>query len=286
MKLQLMTDSGADLTATLTKKWDVNIISLFVLFGSEQFKSESITTSDFLARITNSKTFPSSSAPSPQDYFDAFMAVPADTPIVHISISSGISASFNHALMGKTMALENDPNRIIHIIDSKAASSGMLLLLELAHELKTAETPLENIVETLNQRVPYLRTIFVLETLDNLIRGGRLDKVKGTVAKTLNVKLILHASNEGKIEVLEKVRGTKKATRRFVETIGDYVQDTKDKTFALTHGNDPTRCEQFLALIKEQYHFKSIMTAETGPVISAHAGQGAIVMSFFSDSIR
>lgn len=286
MKLQLMTDSGADLTKALQEKWDVNIISLFVLFGSEQFKSESLTTHDFLARITNTKTFPSSSAPSPQDYYDAFVATPADTPIVLVSVSSGVSASYNHALMGKTMLLEKEPNRIIHIVDSKAASSGMMLLLELAHELKEKDTPLEKIVETLNNRVPYLRTIFVLETLDNLIRGGRLDKVKGTVAKTLNVKLILHASHEGKIEVLEKVRGTKKATRRFVETIGEYIQDTKDKTFGLTHGNDPSRCEQFLSLIKERYQFKKIITAETGPVISAHAGQGAIVMSFFSDKAR
>lgn len=286
MTFQLTTDSGADLTPSFIKDWDVKIVSLYVRFGDEQFKSEELTTAAFLERISEGKVFPQSAAPSPQDYYDMFKAIDPDTPILHVSISSGVSASFNHAQMGKNMILEEEPDRQIELIDTKGATSSMILMLKHAHDLREAGKSFNEVATELKEKANYVRTVFILETLDNLIQGGRLDKVKGTVAKTLNLKIILHASTEGKIEALQKVRGTKKASRRFVDLIGEYIEKPSEATLVLTHGNTKERRDAFSKDIQEAYHPKELITAETGPVISAHAGQGAIVVSFFSDKNR
>ncbi|SEN82570.1 EDD domain protein, DegV family [Amphibacillus marinus] len=286
MTFQLMTDSGADLSARMKTEWGIKVVPLFVHFGEQQYASEQLTTAVFLKKLKESSQFPSSSAPGPHEYHQAFKAIEPTKPIIHISISSGVSSSYNHAIMGRDMLLEEEPNRKIVIIDSKSASTGMMLLINEALTKMAENLSFEQISIHLAERVNHLRTLFVLQSLDNLIRGGRLDKVKGAVAKTLNVKLILHASSEGKIEVLEKVRGNKKATRRFIEKIGEYVSRTSNQTLAMTHCNAADRLEEFSTKLKDTYSFEQILTAETGPVISAHAGQGAIVISFFSDHSR
>ncbi|WP_067837568.1 DegV family protein [Amphibacillus sediminis] len=286
MTIQLITDSGADLSDQMKKDWNLKIIPLYVHFDGKQYASEDLTTASFLTKLSESEQFPTSSAPGPQQYYQAFKSTPSDQAIIHFSISKGVSSAYNHAMMGKEMLLEEEPNRKIAVINSKSASSGMILLInETITKIKEGLS-FEALVEYIHDRIKHLHTIFILQTLDNLIRGGRLDKVRGAVAKTLNVKLLLHASIDGKIEVLEKVRGHKKATRRFIEKIGEYITDTSQRTLALTHCNARERLEEFIDMIKEKYSFEQIIFSETGPVISAHGGQGAIVMSFFSDQRR
>ena len=283
MTIQLTTDSGADVPKHLQAEWNIKVVPLFVRFGEEQYKSEDLTTKDFLERVSTGKVFPQSAAPSPQDYYDTFKAIDPSHPIIHISVSSGVSASYNHAVMAKTQLLEEEPDRDIYLIDTKSASSGMILMLDDAVQMIEQNASAEDIAHHLERRVPYLRTVFLLETIDNLIRGGRLSRAKGAIAKTLNVKLILHASEEGKIDVLEKVRGAKKAHRRFHELIGEYIKDPAEKVFVMTHGYAKEKCDDVLDKIRERYPFKHVYQAETGPVIAAHAGKGALVMSFFSD---
>lgn len=286
MTIQIITDSGADLSKSMQEKWQIKVTPLFVHFGDQQYRSEQLSTAAFLEKLEESKRFPSSSAPGPHEYYQAFKEIPADQSIIHFSISAGVSSAYHHAEMGKNMLLEEEPDREIAIINTKSASTGMILLINEAIKKINEGLSFTNIITHIEQRIKHLHTIFVLKTLDNLIRGGRLDKVKGAVAKTLNVKLILHASSEGKIEVLEKVRGHKKATRRFIETIGAHISDTSRNNLVLTHCHAQERLDEFITTIEQDYSFENILTAETGPVISAHAGQGAIVMSFFSDQPR
>lgn len=286
MNIQLTTDSSADVPKQLQSEWDLKVVSLFVRFGAEQFKSEDLTTEAFLERVATGKDFPQSAAPSPQDYYETFKAIDPTKPIIHVSISSGVSASFNHAVMAKTQLLEEEPDREIYLIDTKSASSGMILMLDEAVDMIKQNIKAEAIASHLQKCVPYLRTIFLLESIDNLIRGGRLSRAKGAIAKTLNVNLILYASEEGKIDVLEKVRGAKKAHRRFQEMIRDYIEKPDERTFTMTHGHAKEKCDNVLEQIKERYPFKKVYQAETGPLVAAHAGKGALVMSFFSDLTR
>lgn len=82
----------------------------------------------------------------------------------------------------------------------------------------------------MEDRIENTITLFILKTLENVIKGGRLDKVKGALAKTLNIKLLMKASEIGAVEVTEKVRGNKKSIRRFVDQIGEYAHSFEDRS--------------------------------------------------------
>lgn len=283
MQVQLMTDSSADLPIELKEKFNIITTPLFVHFGNEQYIGHELDTSTFLKKLNESEIFPSSSAPGPHEYYEAFKAIPEDVPIVYLGISQGISSAYNHAVMGKDMLLEEQPQRKIEVFSTNTSSPGLILLLNEAGERLSEGYSFEQLVTHLHDRVDRTVTLFVLKTIDNLVRGGRLDKVKGAIAKTLNIKLLLHADHEGKVEVLEKIRGDKKALRRFVEQIGDYINQAEHKALAMTHCNAKDRGEQVLQSIQETYGFKQTILSEIGSVISTHTGEGSLVISFFKD---
>jgi len=160
------------------------------------------------------------------------------------------------------------------------------LLYYLLHEtgIKIKENySFNELVAHLHKRVKQTTTLFVLKTLENLILGGRLDKVKGKIANTLNIKLLMRGSDEGTIEVTDKVRGEKKSIRRFIEQIENYTKDAENKIITMSHGNDETRAKKILSEIRSKFPFKDAYLTEMGPLISTYGGEGALVISFFRD---
>ncbi|WP_138418987.1 DegV family protein [Aquibacillus sediminis] len=283
MHIQLMTDGSADLPTNLKRDLQIKVIPLYVNFGEEQYNDASLDLNTFYQKLRNNETFPRSAAPAPHEFYQAFKEVDPSIPIIMLCLSSGISSTYNHARMGMDMLLEQEPNRKIEVINSKTASSGLILLLDEASQKLQAGYDFEQLVEHLYDRVEHTTTLFILKTLENLVRGGRLDKVKGAIAKSLNIKLLMRASHEGTIEVTEKVRGNKKSIRRFIEQIGDYTKTAEEKVIAMTHCNAEDRAKTVLDEITQAHPFKKTILSEMGPTISTHAGEGGLVIAFFSD---
>lgn len=278
-----MTDGGADIPKVIGDALDVKVVPLYIHFKDDHYKSNEIGMPTFFQKIRETNELPRSSAPSPNDFYEAYKQVEADKPIIMLSLSKELSSTYENAITGKNMLLEEEPNRIIEVINTKTASCGIALLLyESQVKLKENYT-FNQLVEHLYERVEQTTTLFVLKTLENLILGGRLDKVKGTIAKTLNIKLLMRASEEGAIEVSEKVRGNKRSIRRFVNQIGDYAKNFENKVITMTHCAAEDRANSVLSRIMEQYHFKKSFLTETGPLISTYGGEEALVMSFFKD---
>ena len=283
MNIQLMTDGGADIPNLIGNALDIKVVPLYIHFKNEHLKSSDISMSKFFQKIKKTNELPRSSAPSPNDFYEAFKKVEADTPIIMLSLSKALSSTYENAVSGKNMLLDEEPDRKIEVIDTKTASCGIALLLYESSVKLRENYSFEQLVEHLYERVEQTTTLFVLKTLENLILGGRLDKVKGTIAKTLNIKLLMKASEEGAIEVSEKVRGDKKSIRRFIDQIGDYAKNFENKVITMTHCASEDRANSVLNRIMEQYPFKNSFLTETGPLISTYGGEEALVISFFKD---
>lgn len=279
-----MTDGGADIPDRLNEKLDIIVVPLYLHFKDGQYKSGvDIDLPTFHKKIKETNELPRSAAPSPNDFYDAYKQVDQETPILMLSLTKGLSSTYENAVIGRDMLLEEEPNRTIEVINTKTASCGIALLLYEAAAKQKENYTFTEIVEHLHERVEQTTTLFVLKTLENLILGGRLDKVKGTIAKTLNIKLLMKASAEGTIEVSEKVRGDKKSIRRFIEQIGEYTKHAEDKVISISHCNAEERARKVLAEIRNKYPFKDELLTETGPLISTYGGEGALVISFFRD---
>jgi len=284
MNIQLMTDGGADIPKRISEMVNVKIVPLYIHFQDEHYNSSELPLSTFFKKIKDTNALPRSSAPSPNDFYEAYKEVERDKPIIMFSLSKELSSTYENAITGKNMLLEEEPDRKIEVINTKTASCGIALLLYESHIKMQEKDSFEELIEHLYERVEQTTTLFLLKTLDNLILGGRLDKVKGTIAKTLNIKLLMRGSEEGAIEVTEKVRGNKRSIRRFIEQIGDYAKNMEDKVITMTHCASEERAKTILNKIMDQYSFKESFLTETGPLISTYGGEGALVISFFRDN--
>ncbi|MGI8316506.1 DegV family protein [Halobacillus mangrovi] len=285
MTIKIIIDGGGDLPDSMRERHKVINVPLNLHFGEEQYKTgETIDLPTFYKKLKQSDELPRSSSPSPNDFYEKYKEVDPAEDILVLAMTRGLSSTYDSAVIGKNMLLEEEPDRRIAVLNTKTASCGIALLFREATEKIEEGLEFEAVVEHMEERIEKTTTLFILKTLENVIKGGRLDKVKGALAKTLNIKLLMKASDdEGSVEVTEKVRGNKKSIRRFVEQIGEYAHNLEDRVIALSHCNDEPRGRKVLENIRDKYNFKDELFMETGPLISTYAGEGGLVIAFFKD---
>lgn len=285
MTIQLIIDGGGDLAPGMMEKHQIKYVPLNLHFGDEQFKTgETIDLPTFYEKLNRSDELPRSSSPSPNDFYEKFKEVDKDDEILVLALTQGLSSTYESAVLGKDMLHQEEPNRKVAVLNTKTASCGIALLVNEAVSRMEEGYDFDQLVSHLEERIEKTTTLFILKTLENVIKGGRLDKVRGSIAKTLNIKLLMRASDdEGAVEVTEKVRGNKKSLRRFVDQIGEYASNLEDRVIAMSHCNDEERGRNVMNTIKERYNFKDSLFMETGPLISTYAGEGGIVIAFFKD---
>jgi DegV family protein with EDD domain len=281
MTIKLITDGGADFSKSITEKFSFDIVPLNVLIAETSYKSGTeLKTDQFYRLMKNSKTLPKTSSPSPNDFYEMYRKHSVDDEIIVISLSSSLSSTYESATIGKNMLLEEEPNRKIEIIDSKTASVGQALLVYRAAQQIENGISFSEIVENITEKANSVTTQFVLDTLENVIKGGRLDRVKGAVASVLNIKLLMEATDDGRVDMLEKVRGSKKALKRLIENVGVYSEGFENKALSIAHSNCEDKAKEVLEKIKALYPFSEITVTELGPVIGTYAGEGGIVLAY------
>ncbi|MFZ0369228.1 MAG: DegV family protein [Halobacillus sp.] len=285
MTIQLLIDGGGDLPDSMNDQHSIKNVPLNIHFGEEHYKTgETIDLPTFYKKLKQSEELPRSSSPSPNDFYEKYKEVDRDTPILVLALTQGLSSTYESAVMGMDMLLEEDPERKIAVLNTRTASCGIALLVHEANKKIEEGLDFEALVSHMEERIEKTTTLFILKTLENVIKGGRLDRMKGTIAKTLNIKLLMKASDdEGAVEVTEKVRGNKKSIRRFIDQIGEYAHNLEGRVIALSHCNDEARGRKVLEDIKERYNPEDSLFMETGPLISTYAGEGGLVVAFFRD---
>lgn len=280
MAIKIVTDSSVELPTDIITQFDIHIIPLNVHFGERHFKSGvDLDSKMFFDLMREEEELPKSSSPSPNDFYEKFVSFDENDDILVISLSSQLSSTYDSAMMGKQMFMEAHPERNIEVIDTHSASAGLGLIVYETAKLVDAGAAFEEAVQKAKTVSHNSHTVFILETLENVIKGGRLDRVRGAIAKTLNIKLMMH-EHEGKVEVLEKIRGNKKAIRRFVEQIGEYSKNFEEKVLTLSHANCEDKALSLIELIKEHYPFKEILLSEVGPLIGTYSGEGGLIMAY------
>ena len=281
MKVQLITDGIADLPKGFAEKHNIIVVPLNIHFGEEEIRTDELSVDEYYKKMRAADDLPKTSAPSPTAFYEAYKQVDPNTPILTVTLTEELSTTNQNAIIGKKMLLEEEPNRQIEVLNTRTASGGFALLLHEAIHSKRQD--LRELFTYLKEKNEKVTTLFSLATVENVVKGGRLDRVRGAIAKTLNIKLLMRASEVGNIEVTEKIRGEKKALRRLVEQIGEYSSSLQNKTIALAHSNCEEKAKNVLESIREKYAPKNEFLVDMGPLIATYAGEGGIVISFFEE---
>ncbi|WP_442604296.1 DegV family protein [Paenibacillus sp. KN14-4R] len=280
MTIKIITDGCVDLPIELQQAYDITVVPLFVHFGTEQMSSNEMTTSYFFSRMKEEKELPKTSSPSPYEFYKRYQEAGEDTDVIVLCTSSKLSSTYCHAIMAKEMLQEEGYKGNIEIFDSKSASVGLAGLAVRAAKMIEEGVSFQEILTELKKLITDNKIYFSLDTLENVIKGGRLDRVRGAIASVLHIKLVMRADEEGSVEVVEKVRGTKNAMKRLIEIMGEKKHDLEKNILGIAHGNCEERARAFLDQILDLYPFKNVIVSNMGPVIGTYGGEGAIVVSY------
>ncbi|MDQ7092375.1 DegV family protein [Desulfosporosinus sp. PR] len=277
MDYRIVMDSGCDLNQEVEKQIPLRLVPLSLVLGEHHFLDENLNLKSFLEEMRNTETALQTASPSPNSFLQWFDE--AENTFV-VTLSSKISSTYNNAVLAKTMFLEHQASRFIHVFDSLTASVGETLvglkIVELArNNLKNYE-----VVERVNQYIQDMNTFFLLDSLEHLIKSGRLSRFSGTLATWLSIKPILGGSDEGTIDLIEKVRGSKKAFQRFVDIIGEKGERLEDKILGIAHCNCLDKAVLLKEEVQKRYRFKDVIIVEMGATISAYADEGGLLVAY------
>ncbi|OKZ88119.1 DegV family protein [Clostridium sp. 29_15] len=212
-KIKIITDSTLDLPAELIREKDIEVLPLLINFGEESYLDGiEITTKEMIDKIDATGVLPTTAQVTPNRFEESFKKyLDEGYKIVALTLSSDMSGTYQSACIAKDM-LESDD---IIVIDSRNVTSGLGLLVLKACELRDKGLGIKEIEEGIIKAIPKVKCSLNFESLENLVRGGRLSKTAGTIGSVLGLRLILEIK-DGKMSVKDKVRGSKKALKKLV----------------------------------------------------------------------
>lgn len=274
---KIVAGSSCDLSEEMKKDLDISLVPFKLdIDGQEFIDDENLDVIDMIDKMNNGREL-KTACPAPGDFLKAYEG---EEDVFVITISKNLSGAYNSALIAKDMMLEKNPDKKIHIFDAKSASAGeTLTALKLKEEIDK-NLSFEEIVENMNKYINEVKTFFILESLNNLIKNGRISKASGLIASVLNFKPIMQDDGDGNITLYEKVRGTKKAFAKLVEAIKDRGKDTENLRLVITHVNALDRAMELREEILKNYNLKEIVVVQTAGLCSSYADDGGIVLAY------
>lgn len=277
MSYKIVIDSCGELPALYKEDARFESVPLtLTVEGEDIVDDDSFDQKSFLAKVAASPTCPRSSCPSPERYKSAY-----DCPAEHIyavTLSAELSGSYNSAMLGRQLLLEEAPDKKIHVFNSRSASIGETLIALKIQECEDAGMEFEEIVAHVEAYIRGQHTYFVLENLETFRKNGRLSRVKALTASALNIKPVMGSTDEGNIQQLDKARGINKALVKMVNLAVSQVVDPEKKILAISHCNCPERAQMVKEAILERIDLQDILVLDTAGVSSMYANDGGIIV--------
>ncbi len=273
--LSIVSDSSFDLPRELIDKHDIHVVPLHVNIGQNVYtEGLDITPQEFYHYMAEAQELPKTSQPTPAAFADSFKKLSPLGHVLCLTISSKLSGTYQSACLAKTLA-----DVPVTVFDTLAGSLGHGLQVLKAIDMAQKGFSVNEIVERLTAYKKDMTILILLDTLENIVKGGRLNKFQGSLAKILNIKVLLH-NIEGAVDILEKVHGKKRFLNRTIEIIAERKKDFSDTYFGITHVNNSKDVEFLKSLINEKFHPRGILINEMGPTMATYAGEGGIILSF------
>lgn len=245
--------------------------------GETVIDDETFDQSSFLKKVAACPDSPKSACPSPERYMKAYDCQ-ADH-IYAVTLSAELSGSYNSAVLGKNLILEEQPEKKVHVFNSKSASIGETLIGMKIQECEEAGCSFEETVEQVEAYIEEQNTFFVLDNLETLRKNGRLSGVKSLVASALKIKPVMGATPEGTICQLDQARGMNKALVKMVQHIVDKTKNSENKALAISHCNCAERAELLKNALQEKLSVKRIVVLDTAGVSSMYANDGGVIVA-------
>ncbi|OGO09517.1 MAG: hypothetical protein A3K46_08360 [Chloroflexi bacterium RBG_13_60_9] len=272
-KVVVVTDSTAYIPPELIKEYGMRVAPLAVIWDGKTLHDDvDISPQEFYARLKNSKSMPTTSQTTPEEFRNIFSPILAEgKSILGVFISSTLSGTIDSAMqVKKTM-----PTAPIEIVDSRNSAMALgFVALAAARAVKSGASMAEA-AEVGRRAAELSNLIFVVDTLEFLHRGGRIGGAKRFLGTALNLKPLLTVV-DGKIDALESVRTKAKATERMLDLVEQRIGNRRPLRLSPLHAASPAEAQALMKAAQDRFHPDECILSEVSPAIGAHVGPGTI----------
>ena len=270
--IRIVTDSTSDFTVEEAKKYNIDMVPLSVVFGEETYLDRVELDCATFYDMLKTKEYPTTSQPAPSQFYDVYKKYDETDEIIVIGISGELSGTIKSARIASL-----DFKNKFEVYDSKLAAIATRILVMKAIRLRDEGKSFDEIVKAIHDLQPKIDLYAGFDTLEYLVKGGRISKVVGTTGSLLKIKPLI-SLEEGKVVQVGRARGTKAMISSVVDkSIEVGIDDSEDVIVGYTKDK-----ENALKL-KEALEEKGINVTEVveiGAVIGVHAGPGACAVAF------
>lgn len=279
--IKVIADTTCGLPIEELAELDIDVIPQIIIFDGKPYRDDTeIDTPTFLAKLTEAKELPKTSAPPPALYEPLFKKYAQEGhSIVIPTPSTDLSGTYRSA----EVAAEAIPDVDVHILDTRTIAGGLGILVKKAKAWADDGKDPETILKDLNALAEKEVVFFLVDTLEYLYKGGRIGNASYLIGSVLQMKPIL-GLEDGKVTAIEKQRTSVKAYNRLKELVLEQCPHGDQSLITVSHCGGQARAELLAAELSEALEVSNIPVYEVPPAIVVHTGPGVIEVSFFKQN--
>lgn len=277
--MKIILDSGCDISDEINSNKGklFEVVPLTLQVDDKQFiDDDKLDLAAYISEMGKSKNVVKTAAPSPFIFLEKFKS---EGTVFVVAISSKLSTSYSNAMLAKQMYLDEFADKFIHVFDSLSAACGETLVALKIDELIKNNLPDVEITSKVTSFISEMKTYFVLERYDNLVKSGRMGPYVAKLAGMIGIKPIC-VGIDGKPEVVDKAIGTKKAFTKLIDTIARQAVDFESRILAISHVACLEKAVAFKDEIVDRIKFKDVIIMEASGLISTYADRGGLVIAY------
>jgi DegV family protein with EDD domain len=274
MTIALVSDSTANISEDFAAEHHVRIVPLYIKIGDVTYRDQvDITPARFYELLPTSTSLPTTSQPSVGDFEAAFRELrdKGATAIISVHLSSGISGTVNSA----RLASEQMGDMPIEIIDTHSAGAAHMLAVEMGVKAIEAGLGLKESAALVQRVADEQETLFTVDTLEYLYKGGRIGGAAALVGSLLQFKPLLYF-RDARIDALERVRKSSRALARMVEVMAERLGSGTPVRAVVMQAAAPERAQEVANMASQQLNVVDLRIQFVTPVLGAHVGNGTI----------
>lgn len=288
MSYVIITDSCANLTDEMIEQFNIGVLPLSFHVNGEEYKSyEQGKKSDlkkFYEMMRNKEAI-TTSLISPDQFVQFFTKyLEAGQDVLYVGFSSALSGTYQSSTIAAEDLREAFPERKIVTIDSLCASAGQGLLVYYACLMQEEGKSMEEVKAWVEDNRLRSCHWFTCDDLFFLKRGGRVSASAAVLGSLLQVKPVMHVTDEGKLAVFSKARGRKQAMQSLVKHMEETVENPEEQVIIITHGDCEDEALAIKKMVEEKFTVKEVIVTYLDPVIGAHAGPGTLALFYMGSN--
>lgn len=285
---KIITDSSANLTNDLITKYDITIVSLSYVIGSDLFSGvdaySETSLKNFYERLRQKDDITTSCA-NEEEFYEIFKPIlESGEDLLYIGFSSALSATYKNSTLAVERLRKEYPSRKILTVDSLLASLGQGLLVTTACQLKAEGKTIEEVADALERQKNNVNSVFTVKTLSYLCRGGRISKLNMCLGTVADIKPVMHVNECGKLVSSGKVIGRKRSLAEIAKRVAANIVSPEDQTIYISHGDSIDDAKLLAEMISKHVKVGGFLFNYVDPVIAVHSGPDTIAVFFYGNS--